>query len=101
MHPTIDQSGAQCLPDICELSHSQEGCGWLPRTHPRVSHPPAARTRHRAHTAHGRLAPTSPPSVALALSRLLRRIQSQMAAEEAHAKRQQPDLKAKGSDRKA
>ena len=41
------------------------------------------------------------PSAAWALCRLLRRIPSAMAAEEAHAKRKKPDLKAKGSGRKA
>ena len=86
---------------MCELGHSQKAGVWVPKTHTRVAHPPATRTRHCAHIAHGRLAPTSPPSAAWALCRLLRRIQSAMAAEEAHAKQQKPDLKAKGSDRKA
>ena len=101
MRPTTDQSKAQCPQDVCELGHSQEGGLWVPKTHTCVGHPPAARTRHRAHIAHRRRAPTSPPSAAWALCRLLRRIPSAMAAEEAHAKRKKPDLKAKGSGRKA
>ena len=101
MRPTIDQSNEQCPQDMCELGHSQEAGVWVPKTHTRVGHPPAAHTRHRTHTAHARRAPTSPPSAPWALCRLLRRVPSAKAAEEAHAKREQPDLKAKGADRKA
>jgi hypothetical protein len=101
MRPTTDQSKAQHLQDMRELGHSQEAGVWVPKTHTHAAHPPAARTRHRTHTAHGRRAPTSPPSAAWALCRLLRRIPSTKAAEEAHAKREKPELKAKGADRKA
>ena len=80
-------------------THKKRVCG-----SPRPIHTPHTRrphTRHRTHTAHGRRAPTSPPSAAWALCRLLSRIPSAMPAEEAHAKREKPDLKAKGADRKA
>ena len=101
MRPTTDQSKAQCPQDMCELGHSQEAGVWVPKTYTHAAHPPAAHTRHRTHTAHGRRAPTSPPSAASALCRLLRWIPSAMSAEEAHAKREKPDLKAKGADRNA
>ena len=101
MRTTTDQSSAQHLQDMCELGHSQDAGVWVTKTHTHAAHPPAAHTRHRTHTAHGRRAPTSPPSAAWALCRLLSRIPSAMPAEEAHAKREKPDLKAKGADRKA
>jgi|Transcript_50468 hypothetical protein len=84
-----------------ELSRLRDAGSELAGTHTRIGYAPAMRKRHHHARCCGRLAPTSRLSAGWALCRWLRSIVSMAAADEAHVKREGPNLKAKASNCKA